>query len=93
MKGKGWPILLTVGLALVLVFCLYVQQKSMPEENPVSFISFRVFADETSGASEEIICWNQDDGRCVVFLPSYADLNRTEVQLHVSQNYQLGGDS
>lgn len=91
MKKQGWLIFLTIGMVLVLVLCLYVQQRSVPEENPLSFLSFRVFSDESSGASEEILCWNQDDERCFVFLPSYADLNRTEVQLHESQNYQLGG--
>ena len=91
MKKQGWLVLLTIAFALVLAFCLYVQHKSVPEENPISFLSFRVFSDETSGVSEEILCWNQDDERCFVFLPSYADLNRTEVQLHVSRNCQLGG--
>ena len=91
MKKQGWLVLLTVGFALVLVYCLYIQQRSAPEENAISFLSFRVFSDETSGESEEILCWNQDDEKCFVFLPSYADLNRTEVQLYASQNYRLGG--
>lgn len=91
MKKLGWLVLLTTVFALVLVFCLYVQQKSVPEENPISFLSFRVLSDENSGASEEILCWNQDDERCFVFLPSYADLNRTEVQLHEPSNCELGG--
>ena len=91
MKKQGWLVLLTTGLALVLILCLYVQHKSEPEDNPISFLSFRVFSDKTSGASEEILCWNQDDERCFVFLPSYADLKKTEVQLHVSTNCQLGG--
>lgn len=40
-----------------------------------------VFSDEASEASEEILCWSQDEERCFVFLPSYADLSKTEVQL------------
>ncbi len=91
MKKQGWLISLTIGFALVLVFCLFVQQKSVPEERPISFLSFRVFPDENSDASEEILCWNQDDERCYVFLPSYADLDRTEVRLHSSSGYRLGG--
>lgn len=91
MKKQGWLVLLTIGMALILVVCLYIQQRSVPEENPVSSLSFRVFSDETSGEPQEIQCWNQDDERCYVFLPSYADLNRTEVQLKESNNYRLGG--
>ena len=91
MKKQGWLVLLTTAMALVLVFCLYVQHKSVPEENPISFLTFRVLSDESSGKTEEILCWNQDDERCYVFLPSYADLGRTEVQLQVSQNCKLGG--
>ena len=91
MKKHGWLVLLTIGMSLVLVFCLYVQHRSVPEKNPISFISFRVFSDETPDISEEILCWNQDDERCFVFLPSYADLNRTEVQLQESYNCKLGG--
>ena len=91
MKKQGWLVLLTIGMALILVFCLYIQQRSVPEENPVSSLSFRVFSDETSGEPQEIQCWNQDDERCYVFLPSYADLNRTEVQLKESNIYRLGG--
>ena len=91
MKKQGWLVLLTIGMALILIFCLYIQQRSVPDENPVSSLSFRVFSDETSGEPQEIQCWNQDDERCYVFLPSYADLNRTEVQLKESNNYRLGG--
>lgn len=91
MKKQGWLVLLTAGLALVLVLCLYIQHKSVPEEDPVSFLSFRVFSDGTSGSSEEIRCWSQDDERCFVFLPSYADLGRTEVRLSEPRNFRLGG--
>ena len=90
MKKQGWLVLLTTVFALVAVLCLYVQQSSVPEENPISFLSFRVFSDGTADASEEILCWNQDDERCFVFLPSYADLNRTEIQLDGNRNCQLG---
>ena len=90
MKKQGWLVFLTAGMALFLAFCLCFQQRSAPEENSISFLSFRVFSDETSGMAEEILCWNQDDERCFVFLPSYADLNRTEVRLHVPQNCRLG---
>ena len=91
MKKLGLPALLTAGMALILVLCLYVQKKSEPEQNPISFLSFRVFSDESPDLSEEILCWNQDEERCFVFLPSYGDLKRTEVQLQESQNYKLGG--
>lgn len=91
MKKHGWLVFLTTGLALVLVFCMYIQQKSESEDNPISYLSFRVFSDENSNESEEILCWNQDDERCYVFLPSYTDLNRTEIQLGASQTFQLGG--
>ncbi len=91
MKKQGWLIFLTIGLTVVLVFCLYVQQRSESEEKPIPVLSFRVFSDKAPEASEEILCWNQDDERCFVFLPSYADLNKTEVQLHSSSDYLLGG--
>ena len=91
MKKLGLPALLTAGMALILVLCLYVQKKSEPEQNPISFLSFRVFSDESPDLSEEILCWNQDEERCFVFLPSYGDLKRTEVQLLESQNYKLVG--
>lgn len=91
MKKYGWLVLMTTGLALLLVFCLYVQKRSVPEEDPLAFLSFRVVSDETTGASEEILCWNQDDERCFVFLPSYADLSRTEIHLNESRTCRLGG--
>ena len=91
MKKYGWLVLMTTGLALVLVFCLYVQKKSAPEENPLSFLSFRVVSEVNAEASEEILCWNQDDERCFVFLPSYAELSRTEIHLNESINCRLGG--
>ncbi len=50
-----------------------------------------VFSDEASEASEEILCWSQDEERCFVFLPSYADLSKTEVQLNADSDYRLGG--
>ena len=91
MKKHGWLILLTTGFALVVVFCLYIQKRSVPEEDPISFLSFCVFSDKSSDTSEEILCWNQNDESCFVFLPSYADLNRTEVRLHAYQDCCLGG--
>ncbi len=56
----------------------------------VLILAFCLYVQKSS-ASEEILCWNQDDERCFVFLPSYADLNRTEVQLNASKNCRLGG--
>lgn len=91
MKKYGWLVFLSAGLALALVFCMYLQQRSEPEENPISSLSFLVFSDDASGESEEILCWNQDAQKYYVFLPSYTDLNRTEIQLDGSRNFQLEG--
>ncbi|MCR5794638.1 MAG: CotH kinase family protein [Solobacterium sp.] len=91
MKKNGWLILLTIGLGLVFVFFLYLEQRAEPEEDPVSFLSFRVSAGETPERSEEIVCWNRDGDRYYVFLPSYADLDRTEIQLPASLDYRLDG--
>ena len=91
MKKYGWVILLTFCMATAFFVCLHVQSLSGAQDDPLAFLSFRVYADSSTETYEIIHCWSQDDNHCFVFLPSYADFSRIKVQMHLNRRCMLGG--
>lgn len=63
--------LITLLLSAVVIF-LYIQET----QKDLSL----TFAVMGGGKAEKITCWQQEDGDCFVFLPSYVDLSETWVQ-------------
>ena len=92
LKKHGWLILITVICVFALLFCLFFQYRATTKTKPEDILSFRVFSNTYPDISENVLCWKQDNKRYVVFLPSYAELNRTEVHITSFTNIQLGGE-
>ena len=90
MKKRGWLILSTIILSSVFAFCFFIQHRSANKTKADFFFSFRVFSNQSSDIYEEIRCWKQDENRCLVFLPSYADLSQTEIYIPSQAQLQLG---
>ena len=41
--------------------------------------------------TESIVCWADEKGSCYVFLPSYADLSKAQIELHTGVSVQVDG--
>ena len=87
VKKYGWLCLLTIVMSAALAFCVLIQPYVTFASDALSFL---VFSD--SGEAEAIKCWDGEGDRCYVFLPSYADLSRTEIRLERSGQYRLDGE-
>ena len=81
MKRHGLLYVMTA-LLLILVFCLWAP--SAPEE----MLSFRI---DSGGAIADISLWEAEDGRCYVFLPSYARPEDVRISVHSKAQVSING--
>lgn len=70
-------------LAGVVMLCAVSLQQTQSD-----LMSFRIPSVE---GERSISLWEKEDGRFYVFLPSYADLNQMEIDLHTESPVQISG--
>ncbi len=88
-KNTGLLVLLTaVFLGLALLGWTQEPEEAPEKVNNAPAFSVLVTA---NGETEQIRCWQRQDGNFYVFLPSYARLSETVISLDASQNLLVDG--
>lgn len=83
MQKRILYVMTAVLLAVVVTLCAVSLQQTQSD-----LMSFRIPSVE---GERSISLWEKEDGRFYVFLPSYADLNQMEIDLHTESPVQIGG--
>lgn len=87
--GKRWIFLLTAALLLTAVlFWRLEPETQIEDETWQAPLSVQV---STDGKTEQISCWEDGEGQYYVFLPSFAELSRTELWLEPGVEGKLNG--
>lgn len=87
--GKTWILLLTTALAAVVFLLWHLEPEApLPTEETVMPVSVQVSAE---GKEEKIYCWDNGHDRFFLFLPAFADLNRTQLWLEPGTEVRLDG--
>lgn len=84
-KGKGYVFALTVILLMSLLLCGRVNR----EEQGTAF-----YAELTTNESTEIIhLWEDAEGNCFFFIPSYGTLDQLSLRTNAPERFFIGGQS
>lgn len=84
---RNGKIVVCLFSALMLAVAVYIGVKEA-EWCGVASLSVTIFADD---GTEEITCWQNNEGKLFFFLPSHADLSRVYVQTNTTDTVFLNG--
>ncbi|MGM9661963.1 MAG: CotH kinase family protein [Oscillospiraceae bacterium] len=80
MKRKGWLFLLSaLVLAALLLWFFRVQEERAPQALPGELAALSLRVADGTGQTQELSCWQNENGEGFFFLPSHASLETAEL--------------